>query len=236
MQCRRVLARLLVVWFVANLAPHLVVFAATGRIYYQLSPLAGIAAETSIMLLNLLLPVVALRWEGQKQGVLTELGWHWPGARVIWIGIGAAAVMFALGIATQRLIANPVGLPRRTLTPFEVALAILMMLVLNTAAEETMFRGYLQTGFSRMYGPALGIGIAALLFGLRHLPMDIYGAVATHAAGAAWASRIIQMYGAAAGLGLARHWGGSNWASWIAHEGLMVVVIALSLLPRLAAK
>ena len=107
---------------------------------------------------------------------------------------------------------------------------------MNPAAEETMFRGYLQTGFSRMCGPALGIGISGLLFGVRHLPMDIYGALATNATGAAWGSRMIQMYGAAAALGLARHWGGSNWASWIAHEGLMVLVVALSLLPRLAAR
>jgi membrane protease YdiL (CAAX protease family) len=235
MQSMPVLARFLAVWLVANFAPHVVVFFATGKIYYQLNPLAGIAAETSIMLLNLLLPVVVLRRAEEEHDMLARLGWRWPGARAIWIGIGATAAMFALSIASQRLIADPVALPRRAIAQSEMALAMVMMLALNTAAEETMFRGYLQTGLSQIYGAALGIGISALLFGLRHLPMDIYAAVATDASAAAWVSRMVQMYGVAALLGLARHWGRSTWASWIAHEGMMILVIALSVLPRLVA-
>ena len=42
-------------------------------------------------------------------------------------------------------------------------------LLLTCLAEEAFFRGYLQQGLSRRFGPAAGIAAASLLFGLVHL-------------------------------------------------------------------
>jgi membrane protease YdiL (CAAX protease family) len=103
---------------------------------------------------------------------LRELGWTWAGWRTVIIGLAGLAALFVISVASQRIIGNPVGLPPRPLTRLDIALAATMMLVLNVAAEETMFRGYLQTDLTRRHGAWIGIGLTVLLFGLRHLPDD----------------------------------------------------------------
>lgn len=55
---KNTIAILLLVWFIANFIPHIIVFLVSGKIYYQLTPVWGLAVESSIMLLNLLLPVI----------------------------------------------------------------------------------------------------------------------------------------------------------------------------------
>jgi hypothetical protein len=56
------------------------------------------------------------------------------------------------------------------------------------------------------YGAPIGILGAVLLFGLRHLPADLFYASAWNAAPQMWLCRQIQLYGGALLLGLARHW------------------------------
>jgi hypothetical protein len=66
----------LLIWFVANFVPHIIVFLATGKIYYQLTFIWAIAVENSIVLLNLLIPVIALCYLlRQRYHIFQNLGW-----------------------------------------------------------------------------------------------------------------------------------------------------------------
>lgn len=226
---KKTIAILLLVWFTANFIPHIIVFLATGRIYYQLAPVWGLAAESSIMLLNLLLPVISLRYfSRQKDHILQNLGWRWGGWRTIWIGLLGFAAFMVTAIGTQ-LIGEPIGSPPQRFTPQEMILTLILLLVLTAAAEETMFRGYIQTILTKEYGTWIGIGSAALLFGLRHLPMDLYNGFVQQVPPSAWISRMLQLYIGALLFGMARHRAKSTWASWIMHEAVLILIVILGI-------
>lgn len=218
-------------WLIANFIPHLVVFLATGKIYYQLSTVWMIVAEGSIMFLNLLLPVFALRYIFKQTGdMLSNLGWQWKGWRTVWVGFFGILVLLIIAIGTQQLIGDPVSTSGQSFASFgELAMAMVLLLVLTAVAEETMFRGWIQTTLTQDYGVWLGIGIAALLFGLRHLPMDLYGGFSQQAPPSAWISRMLQLYVGAVVFGLVRHRAKSTWASWVMHEGFLVLIVFLGI-------
>ena len=95
---------LLAVWLIANFVPHLVVFVVTRKIYYQLPAIWMIVAESSIMLLNLLLPIFALRnIFKQTNNTLACLGWLWNGWRTVWIGLIGFLVYLAVAVVAQQL-------------------------------------------------------------------------------------------------------------------------------------
>jgi membrane protease YdiL (CAAX protease family) len=226
---KKTIAVLLLVWFTANFIPHVIVFVATGKIYYQLVPIWQFVAESSIMLLNLLLPVIASHYFScQQDHILRNLGWRWGGWRVIWIGLLGFVAFMIVAIGTQ-LIGQPIGSPPQRLTPPELALILTLLLVLTAAAEEMMFRGYIQTILTGEYGAWIGIGGAAMLFGLRHLPMDLYNGLVQHAPPSAWASRMLQLYIGALLFGIVRHRAKSTWASWIMHESVLILIVVLGL-------
>lgn len=54
------LPTMLLIWFAANFVPHGAIYLLTGKLYFQLDPLPGLLGELSIMLLNLLLPILVL--------------------------------------------------------------------------------------------------------------------------------------------------------------------------------
>lgn len=58
-----ILCWLLGSWLLANGLTHLLVWFATGRIYYQLPPAGSLAAEASIDLLNFLIPLFGQLWK-----------------------------------------------------------------------------------------------------------------------------------------------------------------------------
>ena len=89
-----------------------------------------------------------------------------------------------------------------------------------------MFRGLIQTQLAIAYGAPLGILGPTLLFGLRHLPADLFYANVWDATLQMWLCRQIQLYGAGLLLGLARHYGRSTYAPWIMH----VLIFGSSLL------
>jgi membrane protease YdiL (CAAX protease family) len=227
---KKAIASILAVWFCANFIPHLIVFLATGKVYYQLAPLWQIVAESSIMSLNLLLPLIALRYSSHQEGyILQSLGWRWGRWRTIWIGLlGFVAFMIA-AIGTQ-LIGQPISSPPQRLTSQELILMLILLLGLTAAAEETMFRGYIQTTLTQEYGTWIGIGGAALLFGLRHLPMDLYNGLVQHAAPTAWISRLLQLYIGALLFGMVRYRAKSTWASWVMHESVLILIVVLGLI------
>ncbi|MGR3760599.1 lysostaphin resistance A-like protein [Roseobacteraceae bacterium NS-SX3] len=82
--------------------------------------------------------------------------------RAMFTGLLLLAALFPLALLTGALRWEP-SLPAWTL------LWMLSNLLLTCLAEEAFFRGYLQQGLSRRFGPAAGIGAASLLFGLAHL-------------------------------------------------------------------
>lgn len=223
---------LLPVWLIANFVPHLVVLLVTGKIYYRLSAVWMIAAESAIMLLNLLLPVLTSRYLfKQTDDVLASLGWQWRGWRTVWIGLLGLLVSLVLAIGTQQLIGDPLSTPGQRFTSLgQLAMAMVLLLGLTAAAEEMMFRGWIQTTLTQDYGVWIGIGVTALLFGLRHLPMDLYAGLSQGAPPSAWLSRVLQLYIGAVLFGMARYWARSTWASWIMHEGFLLLIVLLGVL------
>lgn len=223
---------LISVWFVANFVPHIFVFLATGKIYYQLPTVWMIVAETSIMVLNLLLPVVALHYLfHQDNTIRANLGWQWTGWRIVGIGLLGCLLSFAIALATQQNIGDPLSPPSVRTTSFaQVILLLLLLFVLTALAEETMFRGWIQTTLTQEYGVWVGMGVTAVLFGLRHLPMDLYVGLSQNAPLSAWVSRMLQLNTGAILFGVARNWARSTWASWIMHEGALILIVVVSVI------
>jgi membrane protease YdiL (CAAX protease family) len=103
----------------------------------------------------------------------------------------------------------------------------LMLLIFPALGEETMFRGFLQTRLTAMYGSATGILVPAALFAIRHHPSDIYFGIVNHVPLTGWLNRGVQLYLGAVIFGLVRHSARSTWASWILH--MMVIFLILIL-------
>jgi membrane protease YdiL (CAAX protease family) len=98
-------------------------------------------------------------------------------------------------------------------------------MVVTVAGEETMFRGFIQTQFGQRYGAAAGILLAAILFGLRHLPNDLFFSHIWQATPPMWLARLSQLYATAILLGLVRHIGKSTYASAIMHGLIYLTAI-----------
>ena len=217
---RKRLAILLGSWVVANFLTHLVVFLATGKIYYQLSPTNSVFMEFSIALLNLLIPILALKYLlKEKEGLVSYLGWRWKDSPVLLGGVIAFlaswGLMALLGQAfSWKIINYATG---HHYSRGDLIFLAIYLVVLTPAAEETMHRGFLQRGFTDAFGATLGVLIPAILFGLRHLPSDLYFGWLHHSPPAAYINRFLQLYLGAIIWGLARHYTKSTWASWIPH-------------------
>lgn len=91
-----------------------------------------------------------------------------------------------------------------------------------------MFRGWIQTQAGQRYGMWAGLLLSAVLFGLRHLPADLFYAGVWQATPRMWLSRLLQLYLGAVLFGLVRHFGKSTYASAIMH-GLMFAVTLFGL-------
>lgn len=121
-----------------------------------------------------------------------------------------------------RLIPLPEGgAPPGQSYPFPQLSLVLAGLVLlwmaAVAGEETMFRGWMQTQLAA-HGPAsLAILLPALLFGLRHLPLDLYEG---HAGVAGWTARLLELSGLALLMGLLR-WRSASVAPGVILHGVL---------------
>jgi membrane protease YdiL (CAAX protease family) len=222
---------LLLVWFAANFIPHLVVFLASGKIYYQLSPAIGLATETTLMLLNLLLPLVIIRYISPIKSSLREVGWQWNGWKTILWGLTGFVASIVIMIVVQILFGAQFNESVNwQLNLLERIWTFLLLLGITAFGEEMMFRGYIQTTLTEKYGVWVGIGVTALLFGLRHMPMDLYFGISQQASFSAWMSRLIQLYAGAVVFGIVRYRAKSVWASWIVHEGFLSLIAGLAVL------
>jgi membrane protease YdiL (CAAX protease family) len=109
----------------------------------------------------------AARRAGLRAEPLSSSVWRWS---LVAGGLGLAASI-ALFILSHRLIRWPqppgsdlAHIPFLTLLP-----SLLMSATVAGISEEAGFRGYLQGPLERRYGPAMGIAITSIVFGLAHL-------------------------------------------------------------------
>lgn len=235
------LKRILITWFVANFViAGLASWLASGwYLGWDLSTTAGMLAELGLIILpNLLLPVLVLRfwWPERVPSIRQVLGWRWNGWRSLLTGGIAFLAVFLLLRAIVALVGEsiPYHLPGAggegiALHGLGEIIAVLLSLagfvIFTVAGEETMFRGWIQTQMGQHYGTWIGLLIGMLLFGLRHLPADLFYARAWQATPQMWLSRQLQLYLLALCLGLARHYGKSTYASAITHA--LVLIVAL---------
>jgi membrane protease YdiL (CAAX protease family) len=233
--------RILITWFVANYAISGLASWLAGGWYlgWEMSTTAGMLAESGLIVLpNLILPILVLRfwWPQPVPSIRQALGWRWTGWRSLLTGGIAVLAVFLLLRAVVALAGESIpyhlpgaggeGIALHGLGEIiAVLLGLAVFVALTTAGEETMFRGWIQTQLGERYGAWIGLLIGMLLFGLRHLPADLFYARAWQATPQMWLSRQLQLYLLALFLGLARHFGKSTYASAITHA--LVLVVAL---------
>lgn len=109
----------------------------------------------------------AARRAGLRAESLSSSVWRWS---LVAGGLGLAASI-VLFILSHRLMRWPQPahsdlshIPFITLLP-----SLLMSAVVAGVSEEAGYRGYLQGPLERRYGPAMGIAITSIIFGLAHL-------------------------------------------------------------------
>lgn len=241
------LKRILIIWAIANLAIVVLVSWMAGGWYigWHVSPVIGMLVELGlIMVPNLVLPIVVLRywWPEPVGSIRDALAWRWNGWRSLVAGILAFVSFYVLVKAIVRLVGGsiPYNLPGVTgegiainepsdiLRVLGMLLGLLAFVIITVVGEETMFRGWIQTQVGKRYGVWVGLLVSVVLFGLRHLPADLFYAQIWQATPQMWLSRQLQLYLVAICLGLARHFGKSTYASAIMH-GLVFVVALFGL-------
>jgi membrane protease YdiL (CAAX protease family) len=232
------LKRLLLIWFVANFAIVGIASILMGRWYLSNPPLIALTLELALVMVpNLALPIWALGRPAFRTHVTRResLGWKWPGMRALLWGLAAFGAILGMDALISRLFGNPIpyNLPASAgpiqasglLGALGVIVLLLVFVGLTVASEETMFRGFIQGQASIAYGPLPGLLLSAMLFGLRHLPADLFYARAWSAPPSMWFSRQLQLYTSALALGIARLGGRSTSASAITHCLLLVAAL-----------
>lgn len=228
---RVALSGMLGAWLLANfIIIGLVSCIAKGWYLSWDSQLSSLIAElVLIQIPNLVFPIILLRIVDKKspRSNWSRLGWHWAGWNTILVGLLAFAVFLGVTSLVNLTIGSPIpyqlpgregGLSAHGLIPaLGLLLLLLVYVVITTLGEENMFRGLIQTSLTSDYGAFTGILSAVVLFGLRHLPADLFYGLAWKAPPQMWLSREIQLYTGGLIYGLARYFGGSTYASWISH-------------------
>jgi membrane protease YdiL (CAAX protease family) len=231
---RRLLKRILLIWLVANFALSGLFALITGGWYLGLPTLVGMLAELGLVIIpNLLFPFLLLRyaWLEPIGDIRQELGWIWKGWRPILVGMVAFVVYLLLSNILSRILGPsiPYNLPGgSSIGGLAVLLALFLFIVfvlITVIGEETMFRGLIQTQTNRSYGAWVGILLTVILFGLRHLPADIFYANVWNATPRMWLARQVDLYLGAVLLSLARHLGRSTYASATMHFLIFVSIL-----------
>ncbi|MDZ7332710.1 MAG: CPBP family intramembrane metalloprotease [candidate division KSB1 bacterium] len=236
--------RILVIWAIANFAIVAIVSWLVGGWYlgWHMSPVSRMVAElVLIMVPNLLLPGLVLRywWPEPVRNIRESLGWRCNGWRSLVAGVIGFTFFFVLLKVIVRLVGDSIpyhppgstgeGIsiiePSDLLRVLGMLLVLLAFLIITVAGEETMFRGWIQTQLAGRYGAWIGLSVSAVLFGLRHLPADIFYAQIWQATPNMWLSRQLQLYIGAICLGLARLYGKSTYASAMMHALIFLVAL-----------
>lgn len=215
---------ILLLWVVANFGPHLLIYVVFGQLYFGLPVYLAGPAEVGLLALNLVLPLWWLRQRGipWREG----LAWHWEGTTSWLWGFGGLSVVLIWGWVVTLLVPAAAVSAGGQGYPFPQLLLVLAGLVAlwvaAVAGEEAMFRGWMQTQLETRGRVWLSIGLPALLFGLRHLPLDLYEG---RAGMAGWTARLLELYGLALVLGLVRWRSRSSASTVVLHAALWWLVI-----------
>lgn len=102
----------------------------------------------------------------------TSLGWRWPTAPLPVVVASGTALAVAIGILGALLKAPEAPGPMKELLSDRLSLIVVAIfgVTLGPLCEELAFRGFMQPLFIRSLGVGPGILLAALGFGLLHLP------------------------------------------------------------------
>jgi membrane protease YdiL (CAAX protease family) len=113
--------------------------------------------------------VLGLRYH---RPLLLSLGWKRSTFNLFAVGLGGAALAFAISGLASLLHTPKVPSPVDKLvdTPLSFAMVAVLAMVAAPFFEELFFRGFLQPLFSRTFGVVAGILITAILFGSLHAP------------------------------------------------------------------
>lgn len=229
------LKRILLAWLAANFVIAGLFALFTGGWYLHLPTFAGMAAELGlIMLPNLLFPILLLRfgWPAPISDLYSALGWQWKGWRPILFAVLAFIVCAFLSTFFTRILGpgisynlpgqgGPISGPAGLLA----LLFYIIFVVLTVVSEETMFRGLVQTQTSEHCGVWAGLLLTIVLFGLRHLPADIFFSQIWHATPRMWLAREVDLYLGAVLLSLARFFGRSTYASATMHFLIFMAIL-----------
>jgi membrane protease YdiL (CAAX protease family) len=239
------LKRILIIWLIANFVIVSLASWMVGRWYlgWQGMPVVGMIAELClIMIPNAVLPIIVLRywWPETIDDLRDALGWRWRGWRCVVAGVVAFLIAILLTSAITRWFGEsiPYNLAETesnsgitieqasdVLKIVGLLAGLLVFVVITVVGEETMFRGWIQTQVGSRYGAWVGLFLAVLLFGLRHLPADLFYAQIWDATPRMWLARQLQLYAGAVCFGLARYFGRSTYASAITHVLFFGVVL-----------
>jgi membrane protease YdiL (CAAX protease family) len=183
------LKRILIIWLIANFVIVSLASWMVGRWYlgWQGMPVVGMIAELClIMIPNAVLPIIVLRywWPETIDDLRDALGWRWRGWRCVVAGVVAFLIAILLTSAITRWFGEsiPYNLAETesnsgitieqasdVLKIVGLLAGLLVFVVITVVGEETMFRGWIQTQVGSRYGAWVGLFLAVLLFGLRHL-------------------------------------------------------------------
>jgi len=229
------LKRIFLVWFAANFALAGLFALLTGGGYLRLPVFVRMIAELGLIIVpNLLFPILLFRygWPASISNLRQELGWEWKGRRPIFIGAITFFIYIILSTFSSYMLGPsiPYNLPGEggSISGLAGLLALLLFLVfvvITVAGEETMFRGLIQTQTSRLYGVWAGILLTVVLFGLRHLPADLFYAHVWDATPQMWLARQVDLYLCAILFSLARYYGRSTYASATMHVILFMFIL-----------
>jgi membrane protease YdiL (CAAX protease family) len=189
------LKRIILVWAIANFGIVGLASLVADEWYvgWQVSTVVGMWVELAlIMLPNLLLSILAVRnWRLAPDGsTRAALGWQWHGWRTLLVGVAAFVIMVLVVRGTANFLGDSIpynqpgaaqseggvaiNSPADVIKVLGILISLMAFVILTVTGEETMFRGLVQTQLGRRYGVWIGILVTALLFGLRHLPNDIF--------------------------------------------------------------
>src|SRR5512140_252885 len=190
------LKRIFLVWFMANFVLAGAFALLTGGWYLRLPTSLGMIAELSlIMLPNLVFPILLLRyaWPVPVDNFRRALGWQRIGWRPLLIGGAAFAIYLILSSLLSSLLGPSIPYSKpgegggvSGLAGVLLLLYFIFFVIITVASEEAMFRGLIQTQISQKYGVWVGILVTVVLFGLRHLPADIFYAQVWQATPRMW--------------------------------------------------
>ncbi len=230
------LKRILLIWFAANFALAGLFALLTGGWYLCLPTFVRMAAELGLVMLpNLLFPILLVRygWPAPVSDLRQALGWEWKDWRPIFIGVIAFVTYLLLSAFLSNILGPsiPYNLPGgegSAIGGLAGLLALFLFIVfvdITVAGEETMFRGLIQTQTSQHYGIWAGVLLTIVLFGLRHLPADIFYARIWNATPRMWLARQVDLYLGAILFSLARYFGRSTYASATMHFLIFMLIL-----------